>query len=248
MPAGKKGRPIYVLAGIPLPAPMYWKTQYQPDTAETKFWNSVIQETAAQLGTHPAILGFIIQNEQEGADVTYKIPELAQFWWGQVQAIAAVVKAAAPTKLVGMATHDDPNIPGQAVSYTACALLGVEAQDAAFQRHRHRLRAILHIELGKDVQEVSLDRCFTDEERAADLLVGLTPGHVFEDLDLARAERLVSGRPQTVHQARHDRRREDRGPGGRRADGAKELFAGGVFEQVPVAPASIAFRMSASVS
>jgi hypothetical protein len=111
--------PLYVLAGIPLPAPMYWKAQYQPDSPETQFWNSVIQETAAQLGTHPAILGFIIQNEQDGPAVTYGNPDFAQFWWGQVQAFAAVVKAAAPTKLVGMATHDDPNIPGQAASYMA---------------------------------------------------------------------------------------------------------------------------------
>src|SRR5262245_7729496 len=111
--------------------------------------------------------------------------------------------------------------------------LDVEAQHAAIQRHRHRLRTILHLELGKDVQEMSLDCCFTDEQRGADVLVGSPPGHVHEDFDLACAESLVPRGAQAVPQARHDRWREDRGAGRGRPDGPKELFAGGVLEQVP---------------
>src|SRR5262245_45458324 len=112
--------PIYVLAGIPLPAPMFWKDQYQTTPqAEITYWTSVLGETAQMLGQHPAVLGFTIQNEQDGADVCYKIPALADFWWSQVENMAKIVKDAAPDKLVGMATHDDPNIPFKAASYMA---------------------------------------------------------------------------------------------------------------------------------
>jgi hypothetical protein len=64
-------------------------------------------------------MGFTIQNEQDGADVCYNNPAWATFWWSQVQTMAAAVKRAAPDKLVGMATHDDPNIPRKASAYMA---------------------------------------------------------------------------------------------------------------------------------
>jgi hypothetical protein len=79
----------------------------------------VLSETAQTVGQHPAVMGFTIQNEQDGADVCYNDPTLATFWWSQVEAMAAAVKAAAPGKLVGMAVHDDPNIPGKAAAYMA---------------------------------------------------------------------------------------------------------------------------------
>jgi hypothetical protein len=112
--------PMYVLVGIPLPATMFWKTQYDSATeAEKTYWTSVLQETVAQLGEHPAVMGFTIQNEQDGADVCYGDPTLAAFWWGQAEKMAAIAKSAAPDKLVGMATHDDPQIPARAASYMA---------------------------------------------------------------------------------------------------------------------------------
>jgi hypothetical protein len=113
-------RQMYVLVGIPLPANMLWKTQYD-NTPQTQidYWTNVLRETVASMAQHPAVLGFTIQNEQDGADVCYNDPELATFWWGQVEKFAAIVKAAAPDKLVGMATHDDPNIPLKAYSYMA---------------------------------------------------------------------------------------------------------------------------------
>jgi hypothetical protein len=112
--------PFHVLVGIPLPATMFWKTQYDsaPDALKT-YWTNVLQETAAQLARHPAVMGFTIQNEQDGADVCYGDPTLAAFWWGQAEKLAAIVKSAAPDKLVGMATHDDPQIPARAASYMA---------------------------------------------------------------------------------------------------------------------------------
>lgn len=94
--------------------------QIQGDPAgRNYFWTRVLQETAATVGQHPAVMGFTIQNELDGADVCYNNPELASFWWGQVETLAALVKKAAPGKLVGMAVHDDPNIPGKAASYMA---------------------------------------------------------------------------------------------------------------------------------
>lgn len=108
----------YVLVGIPLPATMFWKNQYdKASQAEKDYWTNVLRETVAQMGQHPAVMGFTIQNEQDGADVCYGNPTLAEFWWGQVERMAEIVKAAAPDKLVGMATHDDPNIPKRAYSY-----------------------------------------------------------------------------------------------------------------------------------
>jgi hypothetical protein len=112
--------PIFVLVGIPLPSRMLWKEQYDVTSeAEKTYWTNVLRETAAQVGQHPAVMGFTIQNEQDGADVCYNKPALAEFWWGQAEKMAAIVKAAAPDKLVGMANHDDPNIPARAAAYMA---------------------------------------------------------------------------------------------------------------------------------
>lgn len=113
-------QPIYALVGIPLPSNMFWKNQYDSfDEAGKTYWTNVLQETAEQLGQHPAVMGFTIQNEQDGADVCYGDPTLAEFWWGQAEKMAAIVKSVAPDKLVGMATHDDPQIPARAASYMA---------------------------------------------------------------------------------------------------------------------------------
>jgi hypothetical protein len=112
--------PLFVLVGLPMPDKMFWKDKYdQTPPAEITFWTQVLCETAATVGQHPAVMGFTIQNELDGASVCYKDSQLAAFWWGQAEKLAALVKQAAPGKLVGMATHDDPSIPGQAASYMA---------------------------------------------------------------------------------------------------------------------------------
>ena len=113
-------KPLYVLVGIPLPSEMFWKNLYeQTSQVEITYWTEVLAETAQTLGQHPAVMGFTIQNEEDGPDVCYGNPDLATFWWGQVEKMAAIVKQAAPDKLVGMATHDDPNIPAKAAPYMA---------------------------------------------------------------------------------------------------------------------------------
>jgi hypothetical protein len=115
-----KPQPLYVLVGIPLPAEMFWKQQYRGDSSPvTTYWTQMLRETAQDVGKHPAVMGFTIQNEIDGADVCYNNPEWAKFWWGQVEKMAKIVKEAAPDKLVGMATHDDNLIPGKAASYMA---------------------------------------------------------------------------------------------------------------------------------
>ena len=116
-------KPLYVLVGIPLPSGMFWKAQYNSmSQVEITYWTEMLQETAQLLGQHPAVMGFTISNEQDGSSVCYGDPDFATFWWGQVEKMAAIVKQAAPDKLVGMATHDDPNIPAKAAAYMAqCA-------------------------------------------------------------------------------------------------------------------------------
>jgi hypothetical protein len=110
----------YVLVGIPIPATMLWLEQYNKASPwEKDYWNHVLVETAQSVAQHPGVMGFTIQNEQDGADVCYNNPTWAAFWWGQVEKFAAAVKQVAPNKIVGMATHDDPNIPLKAASYMA---------------------------------------------------------------------------------------------------------------------------------
>jgi hypothetical protein len=109
--------PLYVLVGIPLPDSMYWLDTYKE--ADAPYWTSMLSETVAQVAGHPAVLGFIIQNEHDGADVCYGGNKQTEFWWGQVEKMGGLVKKAMGQnkKLVGMATHDDPLIPGRAESY-----------------------------------------------------------------------------------------------------------------------------------
>jgi hypothetical protein len=109
---------LSVIVGIPLPPQLFDLNQTpQPSAA---WWTSELQSTVAQEGAHPAVLGFIIANEVDNGNVdTYGPTANATYWWSQVQAMAAMAKAAAPGKLVGIANHDDPGICQNAASYMA---------------------------------------------------------------------------------------------------------------------------------
>ena len=110
--------PLYVLVGIPLPAAMFWREQYaKTKPAEIGYWQNVLSETAKTVGKHPAVMGFTIQNEQDGADPCYNNKVWADFWWAQANDMARRVQEAAQPKLVGMAVHDDPKIPGKAAQW-----------------------------------------------------------------------------------------------------------------------------------
>lgn len=84
----------------------------------------MFKETVEQVGSHPAVLGFVIQNELDSGVVTYvndqgTNKEAVEFWWAQVEIFAKTAKDNAPGKLIGMAVHDDPDIPEKASSYMA---------------------------------------------------------------------------------------------------------------------------------
>jgi hypothetical protein len=109
---------LHVLIGIPLPQSLFVSGQTPQPSAE--FWTSNLRNTVAQVARHPAVMGFTIANEVDnGALSTYGPPADAEYWWSQVQAMAAIAKSAAPGKLVGICNHDDPGICQNAASYMA---------------------------------------------------------------------------------------------------------------------------------
>lgn len=120
---------IQVLVGIPLPSRMYWKELYdnpaETSPTEKAFWEAMLSETVTQVASHPAVLGFTIQNEIDGDKHTYTTNEnltpQVEFWWSQMEKMAGLAKKAMGQnkKLVGMANHDDPRIPGEAEKYMA---------------------------------------------------------------------------------------------------------------------------------
>ena len=118
---------LFVLVGVALPQAMFWKSDYQADSALTAFWTNVLAETVTELASHPALIGFVIANEVDAANVSYcsatgptpACASNAQFWWSQVNTFAGVVKQLAPGKLAGIANHDDPFICANAAAYMA---------------------------------------------------------------------------------------------------------------------------------
>lgn len=109
---------LYVLVGLPLPIQLFCLGQTpSPDAA---WWSTNITATVSQMADHPAVMGFTMANEVDNGSVdTYGPTANAEYWWGQVQAIAAQVKQLAPTKLVGIANHDDSGICLNCQSYMA---------------------------------------------------------------------------------------------------------------------------------
>jgi hypothetical protein len=119
--------PIYVLVGLPMPDTMFWLNKYNAAAPiEIAFWTATVKETVAQVSSHPAVMGFTVQNELDGANVTWpdtnnsNLPSV-NFWWGQVETLAGWAKQSmgANKKLVGMAVHDAPIIPGKAAKWMA---------------------------------------------------------------------------------------------------------------------------------
>lgn len=115
--------PLYVMVGIPLPQAMFWHSIYETTPqSQIEFWTNVLSETVAQVASHPAVIGFIIQNEWDSNLVTWgNHPNSVPFWWSQVELMAQTAKTALGTnqKLIGMAVHDNPNIAGTCQTYMA---------------------------------------------------------------------------------------------------------------------------------
>ena len=109
---------LSVIIGFPLPQSLFILDQTSKPKAD--WWASNLKQTVTEVANHPAVLGFTIANEVDNGSVdTYGPKKKAEYWWGQVQAMAARAKAAAPDKLVGIANHDDPGICEHASSYMA---------------------------------------------------------------------------------------------------------------------------------
>src|SRR5262249_14854876 len=110
---------------------------------------------------------------------------------------------------------------GSAVTRTGDALL----DQMLPQRDRDRLGAVLRAQLREEPPEVRLHGVLGDRERGADLLVAVSVGDGFEDLDLARGEVALRALDPGVggHPAEHgsgDLGLQEAAPGVHRTDGA----------------------------
>jgi hypothetical protein len=120
-------KPLYVLVGIPTsikalrsgPVP-------HSKNEETIFFEAMTDELVRQIGGHPAVLGFVIQNEHDGAGnswVQHPGPDdaIVAMWWQRLEELAAVARKAMGDnkKLIGMANHDDPMLLALSASFMA---------------------------------------------------------------------------------------------------------------------------------
>lgn len=105
-------QPLYVLIGIPLPNEIWFKPSYdnrQTDpaiAAVIRFWDRVFTAQVEEVADHPAVLGFALFNENNGA-ANYTPASHAEHFWNQVRQYSERAKALAPDKLVGWAAFDD---------------------------------------------------------------------------------------------------------------------------------------------
>lgn len=104
---------IYVIVGLFLNENFWdkgvWDLQ-NTDSAiknQIEWYEKAYKEVVEEVGNHPAVMGFIINNEIDGLDITYQDPEKAQFFWYQMKTISSTIKGIAPDKLVGVAFHQD---------------------------------------------------------------------------------------------------------------------------------------------
>ena len=103
-------RGIFVLAGFPLPPAMF----FQGDAFEIKKeeWLRNYTETCKQVGSHPAVMGIIFNNELDGAGHSFPQTdadnEAVNYFWSQIEAMSKIAKDNAPNKIVGIALHDAP--------------------------------------------------------------------------------------------------------------------------------------------
>ena len=110
--------PLYVLVGIPIP-PNVLYSYGGADQALRDYWDFVIEETARDVGKHPAVIGFTLFNEidenrsawpgvQEAQPPTGGIQNAeSDFYYGKLKEYSALIKSVAPGKAVGWAAHDN---------------------------------------------------------------------------------------------------------------------------------------------
>jgi hypothetical protein len=104
---------IYVIVGLFLDQKFWDKRVWDLQKTDPGIKNQILwyekeyKEVVQEVGNHPAVMGFVINNEIDGLDITYQDPELAKFFWYQMKTISSTVKEIAPDKLVGVAFHQD---------------------------------------------------------------------------------------------------------------------------------------------
>ncbi|MFX1767846.1 cellulase family glycosylhydrolase [Paraburkholderia sp. A1RI-2L] len=109
---------LHVLVDIPLPDTLFWQDKHDgsadPDASKLiPFWESLLDETVDQLKNNPAVMGFDIMNEKDGATTAFNTNNGAataktDFFYYQAIKYATAIKTKAPDKLVGWAIHDAP--------------------------------------------------------------------------------------------------------------------------------------------
>jgi zinc/manganese transport system permease protein len=109
---------------------------------------------------------------------------------------------------------------------------GRSAQDAALVGDGDGGRPVADAELVVQVDEVGLDRGLADEQPAGGGLVGRAAGDEAQDLELAGAQAAGLAGAEAAHEGAGDGGGEHRPAGVRGPDGADQLVAGGVLEQV----------------
>jgi hypothetical protein len=107
---------IYVIVGLFLDSNFWDKRVWDLQKTNPPIKNQILwyekayKEVVEEVGNHPAVMGFIINNEIDGPDIFYENKEKAEFFWWQMDHISSTVKGIAPDKLVGVAFHQDNKI------------------------------------------------------------------------------------------------------------------------------------------
>ena len=114
---------IYVIVGLFLDAKFWDKRTNDLKNRDHNIRNIIAwfdqayKEVVQEVGNHPAVMGFCINNEIDGVDIVYRDPESAEFFWEQMRRISSTVKRLAPDKLVGVAFHNNQEITWGAQDY-----------------------------------------------------------------------------------------------------------------------------------
>ena len=104
---------IYVIVGLFLNENFWDKRVWDKQNTDSAIKNQILwyekayKEVVEEVGNHPAVMGFCINNEIDGLDITYQDPDLAKFFWYEMKTISSKIKEMAPDKLVGVAFHQD---------------------------------------------------------------------------------------------------------------------------------------------
>src|SRR5690606_16773159 len=132
----------------------------------------------------------------------------------------------------GPSCHSPTAGKGRTHAAPGNASLPLQADDAALESDGDGGSAVVDVELVEDVDQVRLHRGLANGEARRDLLVRCTLRDQAQDIDLTWGERLLPWLVQPCHEAGGDRRGEERLARRRGADGAEEVLARGVLQQV----------------